>query len=202
MNEKDLYILFRKLQSEFLGRGYRLPKNIEDYFKNKFNKQSLEKLKTLSIFFLTKWQNIDPELYLRCGFEIFGKTFTYIKFFDEKILKLYIVKDKARKIVNKNIKESLKKSLIFIKIFMKENNIKNIEEYCRLKDINKKYVIDHYLKNKISSDIFIYFLIKRYIILNESDKELLPFINVVYRERKLELSKFESFIEKGLKLCQ
>jgi len=75
---EKIYIKFREAQADYFSRGYRLPKNFKNHFNNKFKEQNKKKLIKITGFFLTKWQNIDPYLYFRCGFDLFGKNFSFV----------------------------------------------------------------------------------------------------------------------------
>ena len=94
---QETYYLFRKAQADFNNRGFRMPKDFEAHFKKKLSLVNQKKLVKATNWFNTKWSNIDPYIYFTCGFELYKKRFSYIKFFEEKILLLYIQRDKNEK---------------------------------------------------------------------------------------------------------
>lgn len=200
MNIEDLYILFRRQQSLFLGRPYRIPKDVKVYIETKFSTKNKENLKQLSLWFATKWQNIDPEKYIKYGFELFGKGFTYTKFFDDKLLNYYISKDKAEKYNQKHTKKELTDSIKFVVDYMKDKEKNNsfcfFQNYCKQKDGEKKVIIEHYLKNKISALFFVYMLFKRYIILSEDEELLVPLVISNQRELKYKILNLLDFLKK------
>jgi len=74
--------------------------------------------------FNTKWSNIDPTLYLKCGLELW-KGFSYSKFLDDRVLRRYIKCDKATKRSLPSGKEAIIKSFNFIK----SKGYKTLKEY-------------------------------------------------------------------------
>ena len=91
----DVYKSFRKAQANANNRGYKIPRDFDDFLE-KMNSNNREWLQRTTIYFNTSYRNIDIDKYMECGFEIW-KSFTYKNFLHEKIMVLYISKDKARK---------------------------------------------------------------------------------------------------------
>lgn len=146
-------------------------------------------------WFATKWSNIDPYLYFMCGFDLFEKRFSYVKFFHKKILMLYIQRDKIHKRETKIEKEKLIKSAKFVKQYMRDNDIKSILEYVNKGDGNRKIVINHYLKNFIDPAFFV-FLMRKGLTLTDEDRGYLPYISINYRVLNLKLNDHQSFLNK------
>ena len=70
---ENIYYCFRKAQADFNNRGFRMPNDFEKFFYSKFGKPNREALNKITGRFLTMWQNIDPEKYFLCGFEMKGQ---------------------------------------------------------------------------------------------------------------------------------
>lgn len=190
---EHIYIQFRKAQANYNNRGYRIPNDFETHFNTKFTEVNKKALIKITGWFLTKWQNIDPYRYFSCGFELF-KTFTYINFFNDKILLLYVTKDKNEKREIKITKKGLVDSAIFVKKWMNENGC-NLYEYMRLRDGNQLTAIDHYLKNHIDASFFV-FLIRKGMILIDQDRSLIPYIHTNYRKITFGLNDLKDFLVK------
>ena len=184
--KEDIYKIYLQTKTLATGRGSRFPKDINKHFAEKMNPIYVSILDEVALYFSTKWNRIDVVKYFECGFEIFGKGFAYHKFIDERVLKLYIVKDKNEKLKLKNSKDEIMRDVENILDFMKTKAQTDryglFEWYCKQGDGQRKYVIEHYLTNKISPIMFIYFLYKKYIILTEADTISLPFINQQYND--------------------
>lgn len=189
-----IYKAFRKSQADYNNRGFRLPKNFEDHFNNKFKEQNKKSLIKITGWFLTKWQNIEPYEYFLCGFRLYDKKFTYTKFFKEKILELYKTRDKNKKREINITKRGLVNSAKFVQKWMEQNHA-DIFEYMSTRDGNHKVAVDHYLKDKIDSSFFVY-LIRRGMILTDNDRSLIPYIQTNFREISYNLNEIQDFLDK------
>lgn len=157
---KDIYVLFRKQQSLFFERGFKIPKDWVAFY-NKMETSKRNALEKITNNFNTKWQNINPEEYFKTGFKLFGKTFSYHKFFDRKIIKQYIQVDRNKK-RNSNInKRKVADSVKFLKKETKQKGL-SIKEYC--KENNNSNIVLNYIKNNI--DIYTLVLLDRKGIVN------------------------------------
>jgi hypothetical protein len=198
VTEYDVYVIFRKCQAEFNNRPYRLPKDWDKHF-NKMSKQNREALEKSVRCFDTIWQNIDPERYFRYGFELFGKNFSYMKFFDKKLIEFYKTKDKVlKRKININ-KKSILKSAKFILNFMRYNNIRtekvsSIFQYCNLHDGNISIPISHYLSGNINREVIIWLSKKGYLRISEEEKALIPYVTNEYRKTLAELELIDNFM--------
>lgn len=192
---EKIYHSFRKAQADHFNRGYRMPKDFEKHFNTKFKEQNKKALIKITGWFLTKWQMIDPYRYFKCGFELHDKRFTYTKFFKEKILLLYKTRDKIEKrevqITKKNILESAK----FVKSFMNAYSITNLDEYISLRVGNQRLAVEHYLKNKIDAT-FLVFLIRKGMILTDTERSIIPYVQKNYRKIIFGLNDIEDFVKK------
>lgn len=191
---EEIYYQFRKAQSDYNNRGFRLPKDFEDHFNIKFKEANKKALIKISGWFLTKWGNINPYDYFLCGFELYKKGFTYTKFFDEKILLLYKARDKNKKREIEITKKSLIKSALFVKKWMTENNA-SLYDYINTREGNHRLAVEHYLKNKIDAS-FIVFLIRKGMILTDNDRALIPYVQENFRNIKYELDGMKIFVRK------
>lgn len=201
MNNEDIrhiYIQFRKAQAEKMGRGYRIPKDFDAHL-NKMKEQNRKKLISITKFFLTKWENIDPYEYFKCGFSLW-KNFSYIKFLDEKVMKHYISRDKMKKRETRLFKKSIIGSTSYVKNWMRENNIYSLNDYINLSDGEIKVAVRHYVKGKIDNGFFV-FLLTKGLTLNNNEFNYVPYIKKNYRKMKnniLKLSKFMKKVEEKL----
>lgn len=190
-----IYVAFRKAQADHFNRGYRLPKNFEDHFNNKFKEQNKKALTKITGWFLTKWQMIDPYMYFKCGFELHDKRFSYMKFFNEKILLLYKTRDKIQKREIRITKQKLIESAKFVKGWMKKNNCFSIYDYMNEREGNQKIAIDHYLKNKIDASFLVY-LIREGMLISDTERSCIPYVQRNYRKIIFGLNDIKDFTKK------
>ena len=192
---EQVYYQFRKSQADFNNRGFRMPKNFEDHFKKKLSAINQKKLAKITNWYNTKWSNIDPYRYFTCGFELYKKRFSYVKFFEEKILVLYIQRDKNEKRQTRVTKEKLISSAKFIKKYMQDNKIQSLQEYMDTNDGNQKLAVSHYIKNEIDSSFFV-FLLKKGMRLSDTDRSFIPYISKHYRIINVMLVDIKPFLDK------
>jgi hypothetical protein len=191
---ESVYRAFRKAQADYHNRGYRMPKDFETHFNTKFKETNKKILIKITGWFLTKWQNVDPYEYFKCGFELYENRFTYVKFFKEKILLLYKTRDKNKKREVRITKEGLVKSAMFIKKWMDENN-STLEMYMHERIGEQKLAVDHYLKDKIDASFFVY-LMRRGMILSDNDRACIPYIHANFRKISFALNDIRDFTKK------
>lgn len=195
MSPEDIYYFFRKAQSENKGRGFRMPKDFESHLEKKFSKKNREALVMATGFFSTKWENVDPYRYFQCGFELL-KTFSYINFFDPRVMRLYVQKDKNIKRESSDYKKDIVRSVTFIKKYMKMNNIIMFDDYLKITHENRKIIIKHYLANKISKFFIVWLMTLGKISLSDSDIAFMPYISDQYREIRVKLDDIGPFLRK------
>jgi hypothetical protein len=183
---EKIYFQFRKAQSDHFGRGFRMPKSFEQHFNNRFKEQNKKKLIKITGWFLTKWQSIDPYTYFRCGFDLFDKRFSYMKFFHEKIILLYINRDKNKKREIRVTKQALVDSAFFVKKYIKAKGFSNLDDYIHYRKGNRKIAVEHYLKNKIDASFFV-FLLGKGMLLTDSERCDIPYIQTNFRKLKFNL---------------
>ena len=195
MKPEQVYYYFRKAQSEFKNRGFRLPKDFESHLQNRFTVKNRESLLLVTDFFNTKWENVDPYRYFQCGFEIL-KTFSYVNFFDPRVMRLYIQKDKNLKRDLSNCKKEIIDSIIFVKKYMKKHNIVMFSDYLQAMNGSRSVVVKHYVENTVSKFFIVWLMIMGKLVISDSDKAFMPYISDQYREIRVKLDEIGSFLRK------
>ena len=193
--EWDIYCIYRKVQANKNNRGYRLPKDWDDYYTNKLAPDSQRILTMLKDYFNTKWCDISIERYFEAGFNVY-KNLSYKQMLDKRIIKEYIRLDKVEKINDNLSKKSIISSVKFV--FSEYNSF---EEYCNITYNNyMRQPIKDYIDNKISIGFMVYLIKFGFIKLNEEEKSLLPNIMENYRRISIELDNIYKFNEDLLKI--
>lgn len=183
ITEKQIYETFRKEQGNFLNRGYRLPKDWDSHWA-KMKENDKKALQMIAMFFNTKWRDIDISRYFESGFFVFKHKFTYAKFFDNRIIKDYVMKDKAKKMNLDQVKRDFEKSLKFVIQFGMK-----IPDYVRQKEGELSLPVAHYIQDKIDGSFLSYLLMKGLLKLNETERSRCPYIEAKYREYLVKLSE-------------
>lgn len=192
----DIYVSFREAQSFAKNRPYRIPKNFEDHLVNKMSQVNRDALLRATDYFNTKWKNINPDKFMEYGFGLW-KTFSYNMFFNEKLIKYYIQKDRNRKLQIKNSKEELIKSIKFIKKYMREHNIQTLRSYCMGEEEGTRLFLKHYVKeNKIDKLLVAWFIKEGFIILSEDESAVIPYVTGNYRDLCEVLDEMNGFLDK------
>ena len=198
---KDVYYAFRKAQAQKNNRGFRMPKDFDKHLETKMSEKNTDALILASKFFNTKWRNIDPYRFMECGFELF-KSFTYTKFFDQRVLNFYKQRDKHIKRDALLSKEKMSESLKFIKGYIKENNIPSIGRYCMMKRGSVNIVIEHYLNNYVDKYFLIWLIKIGKIKLDDDNRVLVPIITEQYRDVLAKLEEINGFLTKLKELVE
>lgn len=169
---EEVYVKFMKHRAFANGRGYNLPKEPSlsvEKLKQKYPKH-YETLRTLTGYFNTKWQNIDLDKYFQCAFKLMP-TISYNGLLNDKILKQYIQLDKIEKFHSELDKRTILNSFKNIKTAMKMHNISSLKSYGSYRDDKSLLCIDEYIKGFIDSYVFVFLILKKYVILNNEDKD-------------------------------
>lgn len=197
ITEFDVYVAFRKAQASAKNRGYKIPKDFKSHLANKFTKKNREALVQATKYFNTKWQNIDVDRFMECGFELL-KSFSYINFHDKRVMNLYIQKDKARKHDNKKIKSKMVESAKFVKKLLNGNksSIPKLKKYSLMKDGKKSLPVSHYLQGNIDKFFLTWLMMKRCLILSDMDRPLIPLIERNYRTYCDKLREIKPFLKR------
>lgn len=187
---QDVYISFRQAQSRCLGRPYRIPKNWDSVWQ-RMSKKNVECLELIMKAFNTRWQNIDMDNFFDCGFKLHGKSFTYTKFFDRRVLSLYIENDKQTKRQITNIRGSMTNSFDFILEWMKKREysreISLYIQYCRMNEGGIRAPIKHYLMNNIDKHVLTWLINRKYLVLDDHERNMIPLIVENYRKLSREV---------------
>lgn len=193
----DIYYHFRRAQSESKGRGFRMPKDFDAHLEKKFTAKNREALILVTKFFNVKWKNVEPYRYFQCGFELF-KTFSYLKFFDIRVLRLYIEKDKNIKREMMSNKTDIVNSVKFIKKYMDDNQLFMFRDYLDSKNGRQRIVVDHYIKNNVDKFTLVWLVKTGKLVLTDDDRAYMPYIVQQYREICDELIEVNAFIRKAV----
>ena len=198
MNYKpyDIYESFRIEQANAKNRPYRLPKNFEEHLVNKMSKANRDSLLKATDYFNTKWRNINPDKFMEYGFELW-KTFSYTMFFNEKLIKYYIQKDRNRKLQVKTSKADIVNSVKFVKKYMSDNGIPTLRAYCLKEENGTRLFVKHYIKeNNIDKLLVVWFIKERFVVLNEDESAIMPHITGHYRDLCELLNEINGFLNK------
>lgn len=197
----SVYCCFKAAQNEYLDRACRLPKNWEQYLETKMSKQNRDALERSVKYFRTVWSNIDPKRFMKYGFELYGKGFTYSKFFNRELLNFYKERDKNHKRNSVLQKKEIIKSFKFIKDFMsdKQDNSKvsTILRYCLLQCGYEPVIINHYVLGHIDNFTFVWMMYRGYFRLPEENRDQVPYITTNYRTIVSGIREVESFMIKA-----
>jgi len=196
----DVYLIFRKIQARFNNRPYQLPKDFDHFLENRMSKKNRECLELAAKYFSTKWTNINIETFMECGFELFGKSFTYTKFFNSKIMKFYIERDKNKKRKVELNKKEMIKTAKFIKKFMQpirnNPNISIIREYCRKRDGAIRLIVKHHTQGHIDKHFLVWMIFSGQITLTDDERALVPYVVGNYRDFVNDLGGINPFLKK------
>jgi hypothetical protein len=183
ITEKQVYETFRREQGNFLNRGFRLPKDWESHWE-KMKENDKKALEMMVMFLNTKWRDIDITRYFQSGFFVFKHKFTYVKFFDHRIIKDYVAKDKAKKMNLDQVKRDFQNSLKFvIQTGMK------VPEYVQQREGEMSLPVIHYIQGKIDTSFLCYLIMKGFLKLNSTERSRCPCLESQYRESLTKLSE-------------
>ncbi len=186
MTPLKLYQIFKKKESLYKNKNMGVPQNL-----NKLSVKNFKKLQKISDYFNTIWQNIDPELYIKLGFEKW-KSFNLDKLDNPDLFQKYKSVDKLWKMgYNKIDEDVLKKSISYIK------NQKNY-----FNDEIIKQPIKDYIKNKIDPIFLCYLIEQKYIILTGEEKSLLSYFLNDYDEIKFMMYKKYHYIKEKFEMSE
>lgn len=86
--------------------------------------------------------------------------------------------------------------MLFVKNYIKDNNIKNINIYCMMKNGHINIVVEHYLNNYIDKFFIIWLIKKKLLKLDDTNSALVPYINDHYRKILPKLDEIKDFLLK------
>lgn len=188
---QDIYYFYRREQAFANNRGFRMPKDFDFYLKKRLTPKNRESLELVTKYFNTKWRSIDPSVYFRKGFEIY-KNFGYHQFFNRCVIERYIEDDRDRKRAIKMESKKMLESSIFVKGFMKENQITSLGVYAKSKDNGVSLPVRHYMINKIDP-FFLVWLIKEGMFV--PDDVDMPYMNYILTEQRNIIDKLNQHLQ-------
>lgn len=189
LTEENIYRAFRQEQSKYLGRPYRLPKSWDQFFA-KLAPERKGPIKTITLFFNTRWSNIDPRAYFQAGFKVFGNSFSYHKFFDRKIIELYINEDRAIKREVEGVADDLINSIEYIKSLLPDAPVSRLTRYVNMFDGQRPKAISDYLANRIGKYFLVYLVKEGYVSLRSEQRGQLVYIDKQYNKYVQILTSF------------
>jgi len=149
-------------------------------------------IKHFTGLFATKWSNINPEMYFDCMFEDDALSL-------DNIMSIYKFKDKDNKVIDHNLKESFIMSLKLILSYMKKHDMKELVEYCNLRDLCNLKILEHFMKGYVSKLFLVLMIRRRYVVLNDDDRASLPgYVFDDYRNTCYVLDDMEDFITESM----
>jgi hypothetical protein len=179
----DIYKIFRRLQGNCKGVGYRLPKDWDSHYRNKMSAENKRALETLTAFFNTKWQNIDPEKYLKTGFDLYGNKFSYRRFTDRKVLMQYIQNDKMEKRRIGSIQEEVRQSVDYVSRVVNDNDVgSKMVRYCSMKVGQMGKPVDDYISGKITKSFIVLLMWYGFYTPTREELEKMPYVTAHYNE--------------------
>jgi hypothetical protein len=150
--ERDIYYLFVKERARAKNQAFRFPsrKPFHEFLKTK-SKLMQGSLYKLTERFNTAWCNVDPELYLYCGFKLFGPNFWFNKVFEPAIMTKYRREKLLQETRYEGAKERTKQSLKWISKYLKADpDIDAVEDYFKKKTGYLPVFVTHYMKDHIN----------------------------------------------------
>jgi len=198
VTEQDVYIAYRKAKSLQSGKGFRLPKDFDEWYNTKLTETNRCHLSRMAGFFNTTLSNINIDIYMECGFELF-KTFSYHMFLSPKVLQHYIDKDKRKKRRISASMTGISDSFAYIKSQMKDQKVIEgytmLQSYCKTREGDRKLILNDYMRNFIDPLVVVYCLYYKYLILTDIEREYMYPISNRYRELLTQMFEVEKFIK-------
>lgn len=179
---QEVYETYRRVQGRQLGRGYKLPKDFNEWYMNA-PKPTQDGLDMVTKYFNTKWQNVVPEDYFAAGFNLW-KNFSYHQFTNPKVLNMYIDKDKLKKRSLMGCKADLTKSRSYI---VATHGVLSPNEYCRMADGKLSQPVSDFINNKIGPYFLSWLIYKRLLVLQDHERSMVSLITNNYRNYVAEL---------------
>jgi len=187
----DVYVAFRKAQANYHSRPYRLPKDWVKHFTN-MSKANQEAMFLAAERFNTRWSNINMDTYFGVGFDLIGKGFTYTRFFDVRVMSLYMERDKMKKRNLSLNKVDIVNSSSFVIKYMGGHG--HLKEYARKRDNFESAPVKHYIHGKIDQYFLTWLIKEKYLILEDSDRTQIPYIIEKYRDYVATLEELKDFM--------
>ena len=198
ITEWDVYVAYRRAKSLQSGKGFRLPKDPDDFLATKMTVKNREFLDRATGYFNTTWSNVNLDNYMECGCDLY-KTFSYHMFLRPNILSHYIEKDKQLKRKVKADTLAIDASFDFINGYMKNvpkiEGYSNLQFYCKGKNGERKKIITDYLEGKVDSVLLTYCIYYKYIKLTDIEREYCYNVVNRYRDFLEQMFNVEEYIK-------
>ncbi len=158
----------------------------EETYRNRLGVKSLYIIDRTSGYFNTIYSNLNLDLYIKCGFELF-KTFNYTMLLHPKILERYKKNDKTLKRLVKTSNNRIFDSFTDINL--------PLRNYCKKYVGKQKLIITAYLQNEIDSIIVVYCIHNKLVTFNDIEEDYLYNIFNQYDDWVRLMFRFEDYIE-------
>ena len=146
----------------------------------------IEEIQILTDRFNTKWSNINPYDYFKCGLKLW-KTFSYSKFLNESIINEYIKQDKRKK--RKDVqKEDIERSFSYLKYI----GVKSLNDTKNYTDA----IIFEYLNNNIDKVLLSYLLFNKYMPSDDISRRYASHIFNNKSEMEAYVKRYSRYIKK------
>lgn len=198
ITDYDVYVAFRKAQGNANGRGFRLPKNWEEFRHRKMSEVNRTQLDKAALYFNTTYSNIDIDMYMACGFEIW-KGFTYAKFLHQKVIDLYIHKDKVKKrsleVTHREVETTFNNIHDWLQGQPERPGYTQLQNFCKFRAGEVRIIINMYVQGKIDVMTLAYCVNRNYINLTDDERALSPYLVQRYRDLLEYLEDVKPFIQ-------
>jgi len=159
----DIYLVFRRAQ------GYRRPKDVVATVSRLTPDNQIYLDRAAKVF---TQANIDPEAYFQCGFELYGKGFTYRRFFNDDIMRVYKEKLDARTKRLQNVVKSFKRSYDNVRPGMKgTKTVSPFLIYCTSEIDGQLAPVHHYHSGLICKYFITWLVYKGWLQHNDNPLE-------------------------------
>ena len=196
ITDQDVYYAFRAAQARAKDRGFRMPKDW-DAFLAKMTPMNREWLQRGTIAFNTRFSNIDIDRYMSCGFEIW-KSFTYKNLLHEKVIQLYIHKDKTKKRQLEVSQREIETTFNTIEDFLRDKPVRpgytQLQNFCKFREGEVRICINMYVQGKVDVMTLAYCVNRGYIKLTDDERALSPYLVQKYRDILDALEDVKPFI--------
>lgn len=196
VTDQDVYFAFRKAQALANGRGFRMPKDF-DAFLAKMTPMNREWMQRATIAFNTRYSNINIDVYMSCGFEIW-KNFTYKNLLHDKVIQLYIHKDKTKKRQTEVTQREIETTFNNIEDYLRDKprrpGYTQLQNFCKFRQGEVRICINMYVQGKVDVMTLAYCVNRGYIKLTDDERALSTYLVQKYRDILDALEDVKSFI--------
>lgn len=183
----DIYHIYKKVEFNKKGKDFKKSPDI-----NRLSNENIERLQIIADYFNTIWQNIDPEMYIQCGFKIW-KNFKIENFHDERVFRKFKALDKKEKIEYEEITEER----ILYSISYINNKYKSVDNFCKSSNIIRPPIAE-YIKNNIDTFTLVYIIENNLGGLREEEKIFLSNVLNNYDDIKYKMYKNHKLIKENI----